>query len=119
MKHKGKGGLLINAPDELKDEFGEFGFHEKVEGNSNFTILFVKNKAEVDRYLLEVIEKAEYDSPFWIAYPKGTSKVKTDINRDILWAHLKTIGYRPVSMISMDKTWSAMRIRPSAEVKGK
>lgn len=48
----------------------------------------------------------------WVAYPNGSSRVKTDINRDILWEMLKIQNIRPVSQIALDDTWSALRFRP-------
>ena len=47
----------------------------------------------------------------WAAYPKGGSKVPTDLNRDILWKLIEPLGWRPVRMVALDETWSAMRFR--------
>jgi hypothetical protein len=44
-------------------------------------------------------------------YHTGTSKVKTDINRDTLHAYARTIGLDGVSLISIDADWSAMRFK--------
>jgi len=44
----------------------------------------------------------------WILYPKGN---KADINRDSLWPILADFGFRPISQISVDDTWSALRFR--------
>jgi hypothetical protein len=37
-------------------------------------------------------------------------KVKTDINRDIIYKCALTLGSRGVAMISVDETWSALRL---------
>ncbi len=47
----------------------------------------------------------------WAAYPKGSSKVPTDLNRDILWKLVEPTGLHPVRMVALDETWSAMRFR--------
>lgn len=47
----------------------------------------------------------------WAAYPKGGAKVPTDLNRDILWKLVEPTGWRPVRMVALDETWSAMRFR--------
>ena len=54
--------------------------------------------------------------PLWIAYPKGTSGVKTDVNRDRLWEALRPTGWRPIRQVALDEVWSAMRFRPADEV---
>jgi hypothetical protein len=46
---------------------------------------------------------------FWVAYPKGN---RSDINRDKLWPILAEHGFRPVSQVALDDTWSALRFRP-------
>jgi len=45
----------------------------------------------------------------WIVYPKGN---RADINRDSLWPILAEHGMRPISQVSVDDTWSALRFRP-------
>jgi hypothetical protein len=45
----------------------------------------------------------------WVAYPKGN---RTDVNRDTLWPILGEYGLRPVTQVSIDQEWSALRFRP-------
>ena len=52
----------------------------------------------------------------WIAYPKGGAKAGTDLNRDILWDHMKRYDLTGVTLVAVDSTWSAMRFRPTGEV---
>ncbi len=59
---------------------------------------------------------AKADGLVWIAYPKGTSKVKADVNRDSLWEAVKATGWRPVRLIALDEVWSVMRFRPEEKV---
>jgi hypothetical protein len=47
----------------------------------------------------------------WVTYHKGTSKVKTDINRDTINAYVHSIGLEGVAMISIDEDWSALRLK--------
>ena len=46
-----------------------------------------------------------------ITYHKGTSKTKTDINRDSINTYAQTIGLVGVAMISIDDDWSALRLK--------
>jgi hypothetical protein len=107
--------IAVNLPPDLpafKDQFPDSDGLE-----TDFTLLFVKNQEEFDALFLNTIKKTKYDGIFWLAYPKKSSKIKTNVTRDTLWERMKPHGFRPVSMISIDKTWSAMRVRPSTEVK--
>ena len=48
--------------------------------------------------------------PVWILFPKGN---RSDLNRDTIWHHLVADhGWRAVSTVSVDTTWSALRVRP-------
>jgi hypothetical protein len=48
----------------------------------------------------------------WVAYPKAN---RADIDRDSLWPILAEYGLRPVSQVSVDDVWSAIRFRPLKE----
>jgi hypothetical protein len=79
-------------------------------------LFFVNNMEEALRLMPEAIRQMDPDGLLWLAYPKGSSKVKTDVNRDKLWEALAFSGWRPVRQVSIDDTWSALRYRPSDRV---
>lgn len=45
----------------------------------------------------------------WLIYPKGNA---ADINRDSIWDILNRCGWRAVSQVAVDSTYSAVRARP-------
>ena len=47
----------------------------------------------------------------WVTYHKGTSKIKTDINRDSINAYAGTLGMQAVAIISVDDDWAALRLK--------
>jgi hypothetical protein len=55
---------------------------------------------------------------FWLSSPKKTGKIASDLSRDIVWELMKVMdtGLRPVTQISIDETWSALRFRPTEKV---
>jgi len=117
---KAKRALIMNAPPEFLTqlhELPEFHFDQSPTGKYDYAQIFVRDMAELERLIGPVLEAVEFDALLWICYPKGTSGVKTDVNRDILWKHLAGRGIRPVTMLAIDETWSAMRMRPVELVK--
>ncbi|HAM97862.1 MAG TPA: hypothetical protein DCQ26_04565 [Marinilabiliales bacterium] len=113
-------GIIINAPKEIEGLFLSLGYTNQFGGTKNTTAIIFLNDSTLLSQLMELcLKHTVYDSLIWICYPKGTSKVKTDLNRDILWELIQPFGVRPVGMVSVDATWSAMRIRPSDMVKSK
>ena len=48
----------------------------------------------------------------WISYPKGTSKMQTDLTRDKGWEPIEGSDLMWLSLVSVDDTWSAFGLRP-------
>ena len=120
LRHKDElKGVILNAPKSISTEFKKAGFSTTSKGKSQFTLLFVKNKSEFENHMQPTIDIIEHNSLFWLTYPKGTSKIETSVNRDILWKLAEPYGYRPVSQVAIDSDWSAMRFRPMDKVSSK
>lgn len=75
--------------------------------------MFVSSIEEFEKYFLNIEDQLNINAHVWISYPKGTSKQKYDINRDKLWDLMIPKGWHPVSQISLDDKWSAIRIKPN------
>ncbi|MBS1689879.1 MAG: hypothetical protein JSS96_14210 [Bacteroidetes bacterium] len=118
-KFKFKGdGIVINAPAELEKEFKTLGFGTSVDKKvkSKNTLVFVNTNKEYVDFLSKKLTSVEHDSVLWFAYPKGSSGIKTDINRDTLRATGEEFGITTVTAISINDTWSALRFRPIERV---
>ena len=78
----------------------------------DFMIIFTPDSNEVKRLGPAGIHNLGDDGKLWMVYPKGTSKKYTsDINRDKGWEAVLETGMRPVSQVSVDDDWSALRFR--------
>ncbi len=116
----GEHGVIINAPEDIESEFLEIGYLNHFgDQKSKSTLVFLENSSQFNQLAGNTVANIEDDSPFWVFYPKGSSKVKTDINRDILWKLFEAFNLRPVTLVSFDDTWSAMRFKPIDKVKSK
>ena len=111
-------GIVINAPSTLEIQFMELGFKTSFdkEIKSKNTVIFINNNIEYLDFLNNQLKNIEPDSVLWIAYPKGTSKIKTDINRDTIRVTGEEFKITTVSAISIDNIWSALRFRPIDKV---
>ena len=68
----------------------------------------------------KVLSLVKDDVICWIYYPKGSSKIQTDLTRDKGWDELlKHKEMQWISLISFDDTWStfAMRLKKDADKK--
>lgn len=107
---------VLNAPAGrlavLEAELPGIVVTEGAAGRVDSVLLFVHSLAETARLLGGAMEAVPPGRPLWIAYPKGTSGVRTDVNRDRLWEAVQPTGWRPVRQVALDDVWSAMRFRP-------
>lgn len=114
--HTVKHALILNAPPGylalLGDIPEEVQLAYELPGSFDFAHLFVKDRQELDQSIDLVLQAITYDAICWISYPKGSSGIKTDINRDSLWKALAGRGIRPVTQVAIDEVWSALRFRP-------
>jgi hypothetical protein len=111
--------LLVNPPDGYLSQMGELPEGTLLLSDSSCQVdaiqVFVANRTEVEAQLPQLKELLAPKGMMWITYHKGTSKVKTDINRDTIYAYAHTIGLDGVGMVSIDDNWSAMRLKLTRE----
>ncbi len=107
--------LLIDPPAGYLAQMGELPEGTIILSDSSCLVeviqVFVTNRAELIEQLPRLKELLAPKGMIWVTYHKGTSKVKTDINRDTINTYAQTIGLEGVAMISIDEDWSALRLK--------
>jgi hypothetical protein len=94
--------LVVRAGDDDEDLSGFDAVH-----------LFVRDRAEVDGLAPVALTAGAHDAPVWICYPKRSSKVATDVTRDVGWDAVAAAGFEGVAQVAVDDTWTATRFRRS------
>jgi hypothetical protein len=117
MKLKpGSHAAILNAPAgylaELKPLPEKVRVVEKLDGRFDWVQLFVKTRAEMESQLGQAVRALKPESMLWISFPKGSSKIQTDLTRDQGWDILKTVDLKWVNLVSVNETWSAFALRP-------
>lgn len=113
--------LILNAPEGYVESLGDLPAGARLiqnaePGTCDFVHLFVKNSAQFAQLGPTAIAAIRYDGILWISYPKKSAKVETDLSRDTMWTLLAEVNWRPVSQVSIDAVWSAVRFRPKEAV---
>jgi hypothetical protein len=85
--------------------------HE-LEGPLDWVQVFVKTTAELAAVAPKIKAAIAPDGLVWISYPKGSSKMQTDLTRDKGWGPLEGADLMWLSLVSVDDTWSAFGLRP-------
>jgi hypothetical protein len=107
--------LLINPPVDYLAQLGQLPKGTIILSDSSCLVeviqVFVVNRTELEAKLTRLKELLAPKGMLWVTYHKGTSKVKTDINRDTINAYAASLGLQGVAMISIDDDWSALRLK--------
>ncbi|HJZ46956.1 MAG TPA: hypothetical protein VKE41_07305 [Roseiflexaceae bacterium] len=117
MKLKpGQHAAIINAPDGYLDSLQpvpeDVEVMEQLGQSFDWVQLFVKNQAELEQVIAQVRAALKPSGTLWITFPKGTSKIQTDLTRDKGWDALRSLDLKWINLISVDDTWSAFSLRP-------
>ena len=74
------------------------------------------DKAQMEKELDTVLGLIKEEVICWVYYPKGTSKMQTDLTRDKGWDSLLNHSELTwISLISFDETWSVFGFRQKTE----
>src|SRR5262249_41778078 len=86
----GQRAVVINAPAGYLSKLVPLPDGVEIaatpEGQFDFVQLFVNDLAQLQALLPLAVQAVKPDALLWIAYPKGSAKTGTDLNRDRLWA---------------------------------
>ena len=118
-KLKLKPGLkaaVLNAPDGyLKELKHDPDISTKLNGKFDWIQIFAKNKTELDSFAPKAVSALKPDSILWLSFPKGTSKIQTDLTRDKGWEILQKLDLKWITLVSVNENWSAFALRPYKE----
>jgi len=107
--------LTINAPADFKKNMGALPAGVKITSDTkkyDQVHWFVMNRSQLEKEINKVLKLIKADVVLWIYYPKGSSKIQTDLNRDKGWDELmKHDTLTWISLISFDDTWSTFGAR--------
>jgi len=114
MKLKpGSRAAVINAPENyLKELTHDAEISQKLSGKFDWIQIFTKDKKELASLAPKAVSALKPDSILWLSFPKGTSKIQTDLTRDKGWEVLQELDLKFITLISVNETWSAFALRP-------
>src|SRR4026207_2429307 len=104
---------VINAPENYVDALKHnTALSPTLNGKFDWIQIFVRNKTELDALAPKAAKALKSESMLWISFPKGTSKIQTDLTRDKGWDVLRDLDLKWINLISVNEMWSAFSLRP-------
>jgi len=117
LQLKDEKNLLIQGlPSSIEKQFAKITYAKNVtpllkSKKVDFALLFALSQNQLNNVLNEVFPALHDDTKLWVAYPKTTSKIVSDLNRDCSWDLLTKKEYECVRQVALDHVWSAMRFK--------
>ena len=112
--------LIINYPQEYQIAIDAIhvDIHHKPKQKYSFIHVFVTALDDIETYAETAVNRLDGDGYLWFSYPKKSSKrYKSNVSRDSGWEVLGKHDFEPVTQISIDDDWSALRFRHVDHIK--
>jgi len=104
---KGRRLAVIGAPAAVDRAIGAARARP---AEAEVVLAFARDGAALKKQITELL-RAPGTAILWLAYPKLTSKLAGDLNRDVIHDAVPAHGLDTVSQIAIDDDWSAMRLK--------
>lgn len=110
--------LIQGLPSTIEKQFSKLSFSKNVTQllkirKVDFALVFALNSNQLMRIFDELCPALHGETKLWIAFPKQTSKIVSDLNRCGCWDFLMDLGYEPREKVVLDYVWSAQRFTKS------
>ncbi len=114
--------LIQGLPSSIEKQFNKITFAKNMTPllkarKLDFALVFAVNENQLNGILKEVMPSLKENTKFWVAHPKTTSKIVTDLHRERSWNRLTDDGYATVDNVELDHVWTATRFEKKQVVK--
>jgi hypothetical protein len=106
---------VVNAPDGFAQTLGKVPAgvvqEQSFRDGLDVALMFVLSKKELKSRWPKATASIKGDGALWVAYPKKSSGVESDLTMSADWGVSRNSPWQPVASIAVDDTWSAVRFR--------
>lgn len=112
--------LIQGLPSSIEKQFVKLSFAKNLtpllkSRKLDFALLFAVSENQLNSILSDIVPALKQETRLWVAHPKVTSKISTDLNRDSSWNRLYDLGYEQVEAVSLDHVWQAIAFTKGEE----
>ena len=105
---------LHNAPEYYWDLFTDLPGNLDIcnglgEDKQDFIHIFCTDLEELVSVASPYKEMLKMDGILWVSWPKGTSKIQTDLKREPVRDHLLSLGLVDTKVAAIDEDWSGLK----------
>lgn len=104
--------LIQGLPSSIEKQFVKLSYAKSVtpllkSRKIDFALIFVINRNQLCNILDEVFPALHSESKLWIAYPKTSSKIVSDLSRECSWQIFSDNEYESSNQTTLDHVWTA------------
>ena len=108
--------LIQGLPSSIEKQFSKLSFAKNLtpllkSRKIDFALVFAVSENQLNSILHDIMPALKDESKLWIAFPKLTSKIVTDLNRESSWTRLSDAGYETIEQVSLDHVWNASQFK--------
>ena len=104
---------FINAPPDYNRTLGRLPADvepaDRLEGSVDLVQFFTTERTELEAQFPRLKQAIAYDGSLWISWPKKASKVKTDLNENVIREIGLDNGLVDVKVCAVDEIWSGLK----------
>jgi hypothetical protein len=117
--------LIQGLPSSIEKQFTKLSFSKNVtpllkSRKIDFALVFAVSESQLSGILREVLPALKTEAKLWIAYPKATSKIATNLNRNCSWDCITGSGYgacyEDLDKVELDNVWVASRFKKAKQL---
>jgi hypothetical protein len=107
---------LIGAPERYEDTLGELpdvaSLHTDLADDARYDVIvaFITQRSELEAELPRLRIRMAPACGLWIAWPKRTSRVPTDVTDQVIRDVVLPTGLVDNKVCAIDETWSGLRL---------
>ena len=114
--------LIQGLPSSIEKQFNKLSFAKNMtpllkSRKIDFALVFAVSENQLNGILKDVMPSLKEGSKFWVAYPKITSKIVTDLTKSCSWNCVCNAGFESAEEVTLDHVWTAMRFCKKEESK--
>jgi Bacteriocin-protection, YdeI or OmpD-Associated len=117
LQLKDEKNLLIQGlPSSVEKQFIKFSFAKNVtpllrSRRIDFALVFAVSQKQLRDILRDVVPAMHPEAKLWVAYPKISSKIASDLCKECNWDFVCQYGYKNSDSVTLDHVWNAVQFK--------
>ncbi len=108
--------LIQGLPSSIEKQFCKLSFAKNLTPllrtrKLDFALVFAVSEHQLNGILQDIMPALREETKLWVAYPKISSKIVTNLNRESSWHALTNAGYESAELVVLDHVWVAVNYK--------